>query len=654
MKHIGMYCGVCAAIASAAALAAQDSPYGVCAHVSRDEFDGRVLTYEMARHAGIGWVRTDFDLARAFRAKGEKPDFSRFDAVVDDAAEQGLMVLPIFAVPPAWARPVEQHLDEWGKCVFETVRHFGDRLPVIEIWNEENIQAFWKPKPDVAAYVKVLKAAAAAARAANPKVKIAFGGTSGVPIGFFREAYRLGAKDSFDIMNVHPYTHPSAPEGRVDASIEELRGLMAEFGDAGKPVWITELGYPTHLVTVGNARLLAAALKVARPELRTWRVVYAPSVSNEVKPDDAVEMALRAVLPSGSTVETLVPADVVKRLGRGGVDAVVYPFTEDYPSETFPAVREFVRNGGVLVDFGGMPMWKPMRSAAGGPVARDGAANEARDRKELRIDVDAWWMHARNLPEAMKVHPAKAARDAGYTCDPAGVTAERFFRPDFLSPGDRFIPLLEGVSTNGVRGVAAAVYRFGSDYRGAVVVSGLIGKGLQGTSSEARQAVMLSRSLGIAAGEGIEKFFWYEFRSPEQDLFYSEHNFGLVHRTFVPKAAYSAYWMFALMRPKGSVESARPWRSESRIDYFPQWRRPDGRRVGMFWTLGGKSKRELEFDSEKVLFYDHLGRPLAAAELAPHVYAVTVSGEPVYFSGGELLSSETIRDDEAAAKTSEH
>ena len=61
-----------------------------------------------------------------------------------------------------------------------------------------------------------------------------------------------------------------------------------------------------------------------------------------------------------------------------------------------------------------------------------------------------------------------------------------------------------------------------------------------------------------------------------------------------------------------------------------------------------------EFDSEKVLFYDHLGRPLAAAELAPHVYAVTVSGEPVYFSGGELLSSETIRDDEAAAKTSDH
>ena len=175
----------------------------------------------MARHAGIGWVRTHFDLARAFRAKGEKPDFSRFDAVVDDAAEQGLRVLPIFAVPPAWARPAEQHLDEWGKCVYETVRHFGDRLPVIEIWNEENIQAFWKPKPDVAAYVKVLKAAAAAARAANPKVKIAFGGTSGVPIGFFREAYRLGAKDSFDIMNVHPYTHQRVHRGaaRTDGRV---------------------------------------------------------------------------------------------------------------------------------------------------------------------------------------------------------------------------------------------------------------------------------------------------------------------------------------------------------------------------------------------------------------------------------------------------
>lgn len=50
--------------------------------------------------------------------------------------------------------------------------------------------------------------------------------------------------------------------------------------------------------------------------------------------------------------------------------------------------------------------------------------------------------------------------------------------------------------------------------------------------------------------------------------------------------------------------------------------------------------------------------PLAAfphtdATVPPRVYAVTVSGEPVYFSGGELLSSTAARDGGAAEKTSE-
>ncbi|HHU13585.1 MAG TPA: hypothetical protein GXZ62_00170, partial [Lentisphaerae bacterium] len=34
---------------------------GVCAHVTRDEFNNRIRTYEMMQDAGFDYVRSDFD-----------------------------------------------------------------------------------------------------------------------------------------------------------------------------------------------------------------------------------------------------------------------------------------------------------------------------------------------------------------------------------------------------------------------------------------------------------------------------------------------------------------------------------------------------------------------------------------------------------------
>ena len=55
------------------------NPYGVCAHVSRDEFGARVETYDMMALAGLGYVRSDFDWLQCQRAKGGAWDFAMFD-----------------------------------------------------------------------------------------------------------------------------------------------------------------------------------------------------------------------------------------------------------------------------------------------------------------------------------------------------------------------------------------------------------------------------------------------------------------------------------------------------------------------------------------------------------------------------------------------
>lgn len=49
-----------------------------------------------------------------------------------------------------------------------------------------------------------------------------------------------------------------------------------------------------------------------------------------------------------------------------------------------------------------------------------------------------------------------------------------------------------------------------------------------------------SDGLNAALAEkcGIERLFFYEFRSKERDPFYSEDHFGLTHRDLSPKPAY--------------------------------------------------------------------------------------------------------------------
>ena len=625
MKHLsglGAALALLALPAFSAGAAATNNPYGACAHVTRGEPPAR--TCALMRQAGLGWVRSDFDWRTLERRPGEW-DFAPFDAVVAACEANGVQLLPILGYSVPWAHPAHDHLDAWGAYVRRVVTHYGRRLPVLEVWNEENIPGFWKD-PNPTNYLAVLRRTYEVAKAHDPSLRIAFGGTAGVPFDFIEEVYRLGGAKFFDIMNIHPYSHPRAPEGAMDANIERLRDLMARYGDAEKPLWITEVGWPTHAFAIRGGDLLAAGLRAADPAKTAWRTLYVPAHA-----DEAFNLqALLDILPPGSSAEVCPAAHLRARLARGDVDAVVYPFTEDYAADSVEAVADFVKAGGVLVDFGGMPLWNAYRADATGRARRVANHPAWQDRRRLRIHEIAWWVD-RRYPEAIPVAPTSAA--AGVKPPPCGFKGQRFLTACFLKPGDAFIPLLSA-QTNGVDLVAAAVYKFNSDYKGAVVVNALMGQSA-GTSDEARQARMVARALGIAFAEGVENFFWYEFTQPDVDPTDPESYFGIVHDNFAPKPAYGAYWTFVDQRPVGSVQRPGPWRSADGSLYFPQWTRPDGRAAGLVWTLGAPGARRLAFTSARMEFRDVKGarvRPTRDGD----AYLLPLSDAPLYFVGGAL------------------
>lgn len=623
------------ALAATLAFAGADNPYGACAHITRAEFPP-ARTCDMMRQVGMGWVRCDFDWHQLETKKGMW-DFDRFDGILAECEAKGIQLLPILGYSVQWARPVHQHLDAWEEYVRRVVERYGRRLPVLEVWNEQNIFNFWKD-PNPTNYLALLRRTYETVKKADPAIRVAFGGTAGVPIPFIEEVYKLGGGKCFDVLCIHPYSCPKRPEGVMDANIEKLRAMMAKYGDASKPIWITEVGWPTHHEALASMDLLLAGLKAARPEAKTWRTIYVPARQDEdADADENVRREICDALPKGSSVEICRGIDLSDRLAKGGVDAVIYPFSENYASDSIDAVHAFVTEGGVLADFGGLPLHGAYRTAEDGMMHPDRKAVSWRNRERLRIAERAWW-HDKRYPESVRVRPTAAAGDL--KVPPKGFVGQRFFTERLLKPGDAFIPLLS-VQTNGIEAVAAAVYRFGSDMKGAVVVGGLMKRGVHGASSEAHQARMAARALGIAFAENIENVFWYEFRQPDIDPCDQESFFGLVHGNFAPKPAYGAYMTFVDARPVGSVQKSVQWRSADGKDYFPQWTRPDGRSAGMVWTIGPARKVKMAFSSPKMAFSD-----LAGARVRPvregNAYTLIISGSPIYFVGGEMTDMTTL------------
>ncbi len=307
-----------------------DSPYGVCAHVSRgDEHAYAQQEFKLMLQAGIRWVRTDFDWSGVERKPGEWR-FEHLDETVEWAEAAGIRLLPILDYDVPWARPAYRHLDLWLAYVRRVVSRYKDRIRFWEVWNEPNLESFWRDKPDPKNYVTLLEATYGEIKKIDPKLVVVLGGVAGIPWSYLEGIYQAGGKDFFDVMNVHPYRYPAGPEERpLYEDLRKLRELMATYGDGEKPIWITEIGWPTHQGPRGispenqakmltRSYLLALAAGVQKifwyefqsPEFRAdYNEHHFGIVHRDLSPKPAYEAyrTLTSLVPPGRTLQLTQP-----------------------------------------------------------------------------------------------------------------------------------------------------------------------------------------------------------------------------------------------------------------------------------------------------------------------------------------------------------
>jgi hypothetical protein len=80
----------------------------------------------------------------------------------------------------------------------------------------------------------------------------------------------------------------------------------------------------------------------------------------------AIDDATLATALSGLPVETIdSPSALAARLKRADHDVLVLPYGSAFPLEAWPAIRDFVKQGGGLVVLGGAPFHQPVRGEKG-------------------------------------------------------------------------------------------------------------------------------------------------------------------------------------------------------------------------------------------------------------------------------------------------
>jgi polysaccharide biosynthesis protein PslG len=223
--------------------------------------------------AGVGMLRQKFDWDfLSHNAAPGQLNWTFLDRFMTATSQLGITVMPVLFDPPAsmTASPASgamrgnyppSNLGAIGDFGAMLARRYGTngsfwaenpqlpRRPITawQIWNEPNIPVYWRPAPNPAQYVQMLRLASQKIKAVDPHAEIVTAGIPDTHIGgaiplvkYLRAMYRAGAAGSFDTLAINGY----APTGKgVVSLVTQIRRLIDRYGGKHEALRLTEFGW---------------------------------------------------------------------------------------------------------------------------------------------------------------------------------------------------------------------------------------------------------------------------------------------------------------------------------------------------------------------------------------------------------------------------
>ncbi|MFF0341292.1 sugar-binding protein [Kribbella sp. NPDC004875] len=205
---------------------------------------------------------------------------AQYDAMMADAKANGLTPLlgtgyknPLYDGGHTPSTP--EGLAAYGRYQSWWLKHFAGTTNDIGTYNEYYMSGFNDSACGLtgACFVPLMKAAYEQTHADNPNANVlADVGPNKGDTSFRDQVLANGGLNYVDTIDAHIYTF-GGPEGDLDAQVASLRAAADAHGGAGKPIWVSEQGYPTAASYGGSL------IDQARKSIRNDTLLIASGVS---------------------------------------------------------------------------------------------------------------------------------------------------------------------------------------------------------------------------------------------------------------------------------------------------------------------------------------------------------------------------------------
>jgi hypothetical protein len=204
----------------------------------------------LMKEAGVSWVRMDF-LWQDIEPKDEEFVFEKYDRIVELAYQNGINILGLFDYNSGWDAPSgkwncpPKDNKLFADYAVHVIRRYKNKIKYWEVWNEPDSATYWSIQDGLKSYCALLKEVYIAAKKEDPGCMILNGGFAN-GISSVNKLYENGAKDYFDIMNIHVFPYPYG-KNAIKAATNYAKityKIMTKNGDSHKKIWITEIGCP--------------------------------------------------------------------------------------------------------------------------------------------------------------------------------------------------------------------------------------------------------------------------------------------------------------------------------------------------------------------------------------------------------------------------
>jgi hypothetical protein len=257
------------------------SPFGMNTFLQQEVLpEVREQSMQMLQAAGVRFIRQQFPWEDIeIHGKSDFVDrrndpagidaWAKYDHIVDLAEQYDVEIIARLDNPPAWTRVMTDtigthappdNFEDYGDFVEAVVDRYRGKITYFQLWNEPNIYPEWGERlVDAEAYTDLLCTGYRRAKAANPDSVILAGALSPTvaldgrdlnDLVFLQRMYRAGAGECFDILSSQGYGLWSGPtDQRLRPTVINyphvllLRDVMVTYGDAAKPIWISEAGW---------------------------------------------------------------------------------------------------------------------------------------------------------------------------------------------------------------------------------------------------------------------------------------------------------------------------------------------------------------------------------------------------------------------------